>query len=110
MIVKLMKGEYILSVEADCVLQQQTESGCVDLEICKNGTTIRRVLIGETSPENAASVGQANRSESVLGVETGKLVVADFCKAYLVENGKTVDCISRKYRNPFRRPLHGIRQ
>lgn len=89
MIVKLTKeGGYCLHVEADAVLQQTTESGCIDLEICRGGNTVKRVLIGETTEANAKAVGQRTAGLPV--------VVADFSRAYIMENGKTVDTIRRR--------------
>lgn len=99
MIVKLTKdGGYCLHVEADSVLQQVTESGCIDLEICRGGATVKRVLIGETCSGNALVVGQCikvdgetKHSDAVL-----KPVVGDFYRAYIMEHGKTVDTIKRR--------------
>lgn len=93
MIVKLVKGGgYRLHVEADSVLQQVTASGCIDLEICRGGVSVKRVLIGETSEEDAHAVGQT----LFYGDKPMRAVVADFNRAYLVEGGKTVDTIRRE--------------
>jgi len=95
MIVKLVKANYILHVEADSVLQQQTESGCIDLEICRGGATVKRVLIGETSADSALIVGQVIKTEPQKPATDGTIraVVADFYRAYIMEHGKTVDTI-----------------
>ena len=96
MIVKLTKdGGYCLYVEADTVLRQDTQSGCVDLEICRGGQAVKRVLIGEPTFVEAFATYQGHPTKKAgSSVDSSVIpVAADFYLAYIIEHGKTVDTI-----------------
>lgn len=74
MIVKLTKaGGIVRHLDADNVYQQPTDGGLVDLEVSKLGGQSLRFLIGD---------------------DNGKIIDPPvWHRAYLMENGKTVDTI-----------------
>ncbi len=77
MIVKLVKaGGICRHIQADDVLQQPTESGRMDIEVSRHDAPSMRFLIGEDGPP--VDVITADRI---------------WHRAYLMENGKTVDTI-----------------